>query len=55
VVKGFAHKKGVALDEIFSLVKMTSIRVILSLIPTEDLHLQQLDVSTTFLHGDLKD
>jgi len=56
VVKGFAHKKGIDFDEIFSpLVKMTSIRTILSLVVVEDLHLEQLDVKTTFLHGDLEE
>ena len=32
---------------------MTSIRTILSIVATEDLHLEQLNVKTTFLHGDL--
>jgi hypothetical protein len=32
---------------------MTSIRTILSLVAVEDFHLEQLDVKTTFLHGDL--
>jgi hypothetical protein len=31
---------------------MTSIRTILSLVAVEDFHLEQLDVKTTFLHGD---
>ena len=54
VVKGFAQKKGIDFDEIFSpVVKMTSIRTILSLVATKDLHLEKLDVKTTFLHGDL--
>ena len=34
---------------------MTSIRVILSMVAVEDLHLEQLDVKTTFLHGDLEE
>jgi hypothetical protein len=56
VVKGFAQKKGIDFDEIFSLVvKMTSIRTILSLVVVEYLHLEQLDVKTTFLHGDLEE
>ena len=56
VVKGFAQKKGIDFDEIFSpVVKMTSIRTILSLVVVEDLHLEQLDVKTTFLHGDLEE
>ena len=32
---------------------MTSIRTVLSLVATEDLHLEQLDVKKVFLHGDL--
>ena len=55
MVKGFAQKKGIDSDEIFSPVKMTSIRTILSLVAVEDLHLEQLDVKTTFLHGDLEE
>eukprot|EP00253_Pinus_taeda_P023450 PITA_23450 len=56
VVKGFAQKNGIDFDEIFSpIVKMTSIRTILSLVVAEDLHLEQLDVMTTFLHGDLEE
>jgi hypothetical protein len=54
VIKGFAQKKGIYFDEIFSLVvKMTSIRNILSLVAIEYLHLEQLDVKTSFLRGDL--
>jgi hypothetical protein len=56
VVKGFAQKKGIDFDEIFShVVKMTSIRTILSLVAVEYLHLEQLDVKITFLHGDLEE
>jgi hypothetical protein len=40
VVKGFAQKKGICFDEIFShVVKTTSIRTILSLVVVEYLHL----------------
>jgi hypothetical protein len=54
VLKGFAQKKGIYFDEIFShFVKMTSIRTILSLLAVEYFHLEQLDVKTTFLHGNL--
>jgi hypothetical protein len=34
---------------------MTSIRTILSLVAVKYLHLEQLDVKTTFLHGDLEE
>ena len=33
---------------------MTSIKTILSLVAVEGLHLEQLDVKTTFLHGNLE-
>ena len=53
VVKVFAQKKGIDFDEIFSPVfKLTSINTILSLVAVEYLHLEQLDVKTSFLHGD---
>jgi len=56
VVKGFAQKKGIDFNEIFSpVVKMTSIKIILSIVAVEDFHLEQLDVKTTFLHGDLEE
>nr|KYP69047.1 Retrovirus-related Pol polyprotein from transposon TNT 1-94 [Cajanus cajan] len=32
---------------------MTTIRLVLSIVSAEDFHLEQLDVKTTFLHGDL--
>ncbi|GJV24471.1 putative RNA-directed DNA polymerase [Tanacetum coccineum] len=54
VVKGFQQKRGVDYNEIFSpVVKMTTIRLVLSIVAAKDLYLEQLDVKTTFLHGDL--
>ena len=41
-------------NEIFApVVKMTSIRTVLSIAASMDLEVEQLDVKTTFLHGDL--
>jgi hypothetical protein len=34
---------------------MTSVRTILSLVAIKDFHLEQIDVKTTFLHGDLEE
>ena len=34
---------------------MTSIRTILSLVSTDDLHLEKLDMKIAFLHGDLEE
>jgi hypothetical protein len=55
-VKGFGQRKGVDFNEIFSLVvKMTSIRVVLGLATSLNLEVEQMDVKTTFLHGDLEE
>lgn len=54
VVKGFAQQKGVDFNEIFSpMVKMQTICLVLGMAATWDLELKQLDVKTTFLHGDI--
>lgn len=56
VVKGCNQKKGIDFDEIFSpVVKMTSIRTVLGLVASLDLEMEQLDVKTAFLHGDLQE
>eukprot|EP00253_Pinus_taeda_P013210 PITA_13210 len=54
VAKGFFHKADIDSHEIFSpVVKIVSIRIVLALVALLDLELQQLDVKTAFLHGDL--
>ena len=56
VVKEFAEKKGIDFDKIFyRVIKMNSIRTILSLIAAKDLHLKQLYVKRKFLDGDLQE
>ncbi|WJZ95336.1 hypothetical protein VitviT2T_014112 [Vitis vinifera] len=55
VVKGFSQKKCNDFEEIFSpMVKMSSIRVVLGLVANMNLEIEQLDVKTIFLHGDLE-
>ncbi|QHO13807.1 Retrovirus-related Pol polyprotein [Arachis hypogaea] len=54
VMKGFEQKKGIDFEEIFSpVVKMSSIRVVLGLAASLNLEVEQLDVKTAFLHGDI--
>jgi len=52
ITKGYSQKEGVDYKDIFSpIVRHTSIRVLLALVATFDMELEQLDVKTTFLHG----
>lgn len=56
VVIGFQQNEGIDCTEIFSLmVKLTTIRMVLALVVKEDLHLEQLNVKTTLLYGDMKE
>ncbi|KAG9450355.1 hypothetical protein H6P81_010320 [Aristolochia fimbriata] len=56
VVKGFGQREGIYFHDIFApVVKMTSIRTILSIVAVKGLYLEQLDVKTAFLHGDLEE
>ncbi|GJS54971.1 zinc finger, CCHC-type containing protein [Tanacetum coccineum] len=56
VARGFTQRVGIDYNEVFShVVQHTSIRVILSLTACEDYELEQLDVKTAFLHGNLEE
>ena len=56
VVKGFAQKEGIDFNEIFFLiVRLTTIKIVLAMYATFDLHLEQLDVKTAFLHENLEE
>ena len=55
-MKGFDQKKGIDFEEIFSpVVRMSSIWVILCLTASLNLEIEQLDVKTPFLHGNLEE
>jgi hypothetical protein len=56
VTKGYSQVEGIDFCEIFSTIsKLTSIRVLLSVVVAFDFEVEQMDVKTTFLHGDLEE
>ncbi|GJS82563.1 retrotransposon protein, putative, ty1-copia subclass [Tanacetum coccineum] len=56
VARGFTQRAGIDYNEVYShVVRHTSIRVLLSLTACEDYELEQLDVKTAFLHGNLEE
>ena len=56
VGKGYTQKEGVEFNEIFSpMVRHLSIRLILSIAVHFDMFIEQMDVTTTFLHGELEE
>ena len=56
VARGYSQKQGIDYDDIYSpVVRHTSIRVVLALVAHMDLELEQMDVKTAFLHGNLEE
>ena len=56
VAKGFSQIPGADYNDVFPLVvKHSSIRTFFSIIAMHDLELEQLDVKTAFLHGELEE
>nr|ABA97637.1 retrotransposon protein, putative, Ty1-copia subclass [Oryza sativa Japonica Group] len=56
VAKGFSQIVGVDYNDVFSpVVKHSSIRTFFSIVAMHDLELEQLDVKTAFLHGELEE
>lgn len=53
MAKRFAQREGIDFDETLSpVVKLTSICSLLSMVAMQDLELEHLDVTTTFLRGE---
>ena len=56
VVQGFGQKAGIDFFDTYSLVaRISTIRVLLALASIHNLFIHQMDVKTTFLHGDLEE
>ena len=56
VAKGYSQVPGIDFGDICSPVaKVTSIRFLLSVSTAFDFEVEQMDVKTTFLHGDLEE
>lgn len=56
MARGFSQVPGIDYNENFSpMVRHTSIRTLLALVAMQDLELEQLDVKTAFLHGELEE
>ncbi|KAG8493469.1 hypothetical protein CXB51_010771 [Gossypium anomalum] len=56
VAKGYSHIPRVDFTNVFSpIVKHSSIRALLDIVAMHDLELEQLDVKTVFLHGELEE
>uniref|UniRef100_A0A2N9IUP8 CCHC-type domain-containing protein n=1 Tax=Fagus sylvatica TaxID=28930 RepID=A0A2N9IUP8_FAGSY len=56
VANGYSQRHEIDYDEVFSpVVRHTSIRAVLALVADQDLELEQLDMKTAFLHGNLEE
>ena len=56
VAKGYSQVLGIDFGALFSPVaKVTSIRLLLFVVVAFDFEVEQMDVKTTFLHGDLEE
>ena len=56
VAKGYSQIPGIDFNDVFSpVVKHSSIRTLLSIVAMHDYELEQMDVKTAFLHGELEE
>ena len=53
-MKGYSQEKGISYEDTFSsVVRITSVRLILAIVAHMDLELYQMDVKTAFFNGEL--
>ena len=56
MAKGFTQNEGINFTKVFSpVVRHASIKIILALVVVQDMHLEQIDVKTAFLCGELQE
>jgi len=56
LLKGYSQIPGIDYNDVFSpVVKHSSIRTLLSIVAMHDYELEQIDVKTAFLHGELEE
>ena len=56
MARGFTQREEIDFNEVFfPVVRHASIRIILALVVVQDMFLEQMDVKTTFLHGELRE
>lgn len=56
VARGFSQEYGIDYNKVFSpVVKHSSIRMLMAVVANRNWELEQLDVKTTFLNGDLEE
>jgi hypothetical protein len=56
VTKVFTQREGIDFKETFnSIIKLNSIRTVLSIVAPEDMNITQFDVKTTFFYGAIEE
>lgn len=56
VAKGFTQQEGISFTETFAPVaKITNVKVLISIVISNDWHLSQLDINNAFLYGELEE
>lgn len=56
IAQRYTQVEGIEYNEVFSpVVKYNSIRLLISFVANFDMHLEQIEIKTTLLHGELEE